>query len=1094
MAFTKIAAATMLSSVVAGGGALATLNLITLPAGADTVLVSVKAAGETLERTPNASVRLSESSGRVLSSDGRYLLVESGASNFVADPPRPFIGGIYRYDQLEDNVIAVHRNGEDYFSANQSSISGDGQRVAFESSFRDLPGGDVLSDTRVYVKDLVTNVITLACKSSTGEVADSSCRKPAISVDGRYVVFESFATNLVTGDNNAQADVFLHDLQTGTTTRVSETSAGVGGNADSVNASIGQDASVIAFTTASTNLDPTVANGNDQILVTAAGGGFTTISVGQAGVAGNADSGRAIVSANGTHVTFQSRASNFVVVDGGGAQQVYVRDLANSTTTIISRTPANVAANFTSLVGSLTADGALASFRSTATNLIAGDVPGITDAFISSVATNSLTVLNASDQAAVNVQLSSDGNYAALAAVVDSTGGNSEDVTLQDLNSGAEFSVPANEHRARSANGSSFVGESRAVSSDGSLVLFYSSADNLDSSDTNSSVDLFLYDSGTDRASLISRGLSGESGNARSQFGSLTGDGRFVVFSSSASDLVANDTNDRSDIFLLDRDTGAITRESLAANGDELPSGGRVGVVSEDGRFVAFSTSDNVLGATDFVEFSTGVYLRDRQLNTTILVNRPSSGGWPFGFVDDVDISGDGRFIIFTTEATDLLGAPVENEQLYLYDRENARLRLVTRNASGAFADDDIFSAKLSRDGRFAVFGSRATNLVPEDDSDNLSVFLADLATGTLELISITSSGENASSRAYSPSVSDDGQLVVFGSDSENLSSEVRDGLEGVFLRDRQANTTTLVSLNSDNEMANRYIEGAHISGDGNHVVFDTEASNFNGAVNNQSDVYLRALARDPLPLQLVSSLLPSSRASAIDSTVTVFATVIATVDLQNCRLGLGTASGVRMQYSTTDATNAVTGAPNQVVNLSAGIPQSYVLSLTPEAALPPTEIALTAQCLGSRGAEQVTGVNTLLLSAEATQPVDIVALAATTSGNGILDLPDDGGFEAFAVASVNVGAAASMTVRPVVTGQALTEALVCATDVTTGACLAAPAASVTLSVASNATPTFAVFARSTTPVPFLPAVNRLNLTFEDAAGNIRGRTGVALQ
>ena len=1071
------------------GALLVVVCLAGQQANADTQLISVKSNGETLERTPNGSIRLPDSSGRVFSADARFLVFESSASNLVAEPPVPGISGIYRYDQIDDSVVAVSRTGGEVFSGQQSSLSADGQRIAFRSFERNLPGGDVLFDSRVYVQDLVTNTISLVCQSSEGQVADRGCSNPAISGDGRYVVFESSATNLVAGDSNNQADVFLRDLQNATTIRISETSTGVGGDAASRNPSIGEDSAVIAFTTASSNLDPGVANGNEQILV-ASQGGFTTISVGQLGVAGNADSDRAIVSSTGTHVTFQSRASNFVVVDGGGSQQVYVRDLAGASTTIVSRNGDNVAANLPSFSQSLTADGSLASFTSNASNLVTDDDPFTPDAYISSVAANSLTVLNATDQRALNLQLSSNGSYSALEAGESGA----EAVTLRNLVSGAESSPRANEHLARSGNGPSSLGESRALSRDGSLVLFFSGADNLDSNDTNSATDLFLYDRSTDRATLVSRGMNGESANGRSQFGGLTGNGRFVVFSSSASNLIADDTNFAPDIFLLDRDSGTITRESIAANGDELPSGGRVGSVSEDGRFLAFSSSDNVLGASDFVEFSSGVYLRDRQLGTTLLANRPINGGSPLGSVNDVDISGDGRFVVFTTGASDLLDTPVENDQLYFFDRDNARLRLISQSASGAFANNDVFSAQVSRDGRFAVFVTQATNLVPEDTSDNRSVFLADLTTGALELISVTSAGDNADSRAFSPAISDDGQRVIFGSDAQNLSSEVRDGFEGVFLRDREAGTTTLVSLNSNGEMANRFVELAQLAGDGSHVAFDTQATNFVGAVNNASDVFLRELSRESLPLQLVSSLLPSSRAAAIDATVTVFATIIGTADLQSCRLGLGSASGVQMQYRTTDAMNAVTGAPNQLVDLTAGVPQSYLLTLTPETALPPTEIALTAQCLGSQGAQQVTGVNTLLLSAEPAQPVDIVALAATTNGDGIVDLPDDGGFGAFAVASVNVGATGTITVRPVVSGQALSETLVCATDITSGACLADPAPAVTVAVASDATPTFAVFARSDTPVAFLPAENRLNLTFEDSTGAIRGRTSVAVQ
>jgi PKD repeat protein len=253
--------------------------------------------------------------------------------------------------------------------------------------------------------------------------------------------------------------------------------------------------------------------------------------------------------------------------------------------------------------------------------------------------------------------------------------------------------------------------------------------------------------------------------------------------------------------------------------------------------------------------------------------------------------------------------------------------------------------------------------------------------------------------------------------------------------------------------------------------------------------------ATDP-PL---SAVLPLSRAARVGATVTAFATVInaGATTASGCGIALASALPAILGYQTTDArTNALTGSPNTPADIGPGAAQSYVFSLTPSAAFGATDVQLRFSCANANPATVLTGINTLLLSASNTPTADVIALAATASGNGIVDVPGSSGTGAFAVASANVGSAASITVSADTGAASVPVALtLCQTNPASGACLAPPAASLSTAIAAGATPTFAVFATARGTIPFNPAANRIFLRFRDnASGQVVGATSVALR
>lgn len=250
-------------------------------------------------------------------------------------------------------------------------------------------------------------------------------------------------------------------------------------------------------------------------------------------------------------------------------------------------------------------------------------------------------------------------------------------------------------------------------------------------------------------------------------------------------------------------------------------------------------------------------------------------------------------------------------------------------------------------------------------------------------------------------------------------------------------------------------------------------------------------------PTSLVAAVLPSSRSVQVGATATAFATIINAGSAMAilCAPALVTGLPATFTYQTTDpTTNQVIGSPNTPISVGAGAIQSFVVALTPTAAIAPTDVQFNFDCANTDPAPINVGLNTMLLSASVTPVPDIVALAATATNDGIVNIPGTNGTGAFAVATVNVGASANITASADTGGASIPVNLfICQTDPGTGACLASPANSVTTTINTNATPTFAVFVQGSGTVTFDPAVNRIFVRFS-SGGVTRGSTSVAVR
>jgi Tol biopolymer transport system component len=325
-----------------------------------------------------------------ISADGRYVAFASDADNLVSNDGNDS-SDVFVRDRVTDTTtrVSVASDGSEAgMDSETPAISGDGRYVAFTSLANDLVPSDGNMARDVFVHDRMTGVTEMVSVSSDevqGDLISGGLGAgPArISLDGRYVVFGSFATNLVALDENSLDDIFVRDRMLGTTVRASVGDGEEEGNGHSMYGSISDDGRYVAFHSLAANLTPDDGSTTSDVFLRDLVAGTTTrISEGPGGVAGNAGSSFAVISADGGAIAFQSLATNLVADDGDPVQDVFRHDVGAGTMTRVSVDTAGGDADADSSLPSINGDGTAVAFRSLATDLIAGDGNGVRDVFV----------------------------------------------------------------------------------------------------------------------------------------------------------------------------------------------------------------------------------------------------------------------------------------------------------------------------------------------------------------------------------------------------------------------------------------------------------------------------------------------------------------------------------------------------------------------------------------------------------------------------------------------------------------------------------------------------------------------------------------
>jgi hypothetical protein len=342
---------------------------------------------------------------------------------------------------------------------------------------------------------------------------------------------------------------------------------------------------------------------------------------------------------------------------------------------------------------------------------------------------------------------------------------------------------------------------------------------------------------------LVSRSSDGSMGNRASLDPDISGDGRYVVFQSRVSDLVAGDDNGRYDIFVKDRETGAIEVVSVTDQGEVGNDSSLDPQISTTGRYVVFSSMATNLDPADKEPLS-DIYLHDRDTHATELVS-----GTPPGHLDQesyrADVTPDGRYIVFGSNGDPSGDDTNPYADVFVRDREIDRTELISVSSDEVQSDDWTFDGSISDDGRFVTFYTLSDKLVEGDTNEREDVFLRDREQGTTERISLANSGKQGNSGSVSAWLSTDGRFVLFESLATNLTRRTDNNRTlDLFLYDRDVERVRVVSLNRSGTTGNYTSGQGHITADGRYISFGSLASDLvRNDTNNEWDIFVRDMS-----------------------------------------------------------------------------------------------------------------------------------------------------------------------------------------------------------------------------------------------------------
>jgi len=341
---------------------------------------------------------------------------------------------------------------------------------------------------------------------------------------------------------------------------------------------------------------------------------------------------------------------------------------------------------------------------------------------------------------------------------------------------------------------------------------------------------------------LVSVDDAGVLGNGPSDAGALSADGRFLAFRSAASNLVPGDTNGHSDVFVKDRTTGAVHRVSVASTGVQ---GNNTAIgspsISADGRYVAFSSAATNLVPND-LNNRQDVFVHDCIANTTVRVNVSTGGAEANGVSGEPAISGDGRLVAFSTKASNLVPGDTNGRPDVLvrdWSAASPTTAAVSVSAGGAPGNGGSTDPSLSRDGRLIAFTSLATDLVVGDTNGRSDVFVRDTLAATTTMVSVTRTGGPSNGDSAGAQISPDADSVVYDSSATNLVRGDTNNHRDVFRRWFASGRTELESRNGNGDSFDPTVSDLGV------IAFATNATNLTRTsdTNGLTDVIVIVMA-----------------------------------------------------------------------------------------------------------------------------------------------------------------------------------------------------------------------------------------------------------
>ena len=335
-----------------------------------------------------------------------------------------------------------------------------------------------------------------------------------------------------------------------------------------------------------------------------------------------------------------------------------------------------------------------------------------------------------------------------------------------------------------------------------------------------------------DGPSLVSVSSRGEQASNLSLDSSISRDGRFVAFSSFASDLTPNDRNQTYDVFVHDRLTLTTSLESKNSSGVQGDLMSKDASISGNGRFLVFGSSASNMGSAAPLAYS--IYLRDLVLRQTTMVSVSSAGVPANRPCSNASVSDDGRYVVFQSQADNLVAASLPpGDHVFVRDVVLATTELLDQAPSGLPGNSTATYPRIASGGRYIVFQSHSSNLVTPDLNGFGDVFIHDLVNQRTSLVSLSTSGSQGNSSSGIPYVSSDGRFVAFASSANNLVNGDTNGTVDVFVVDTAVPSIVRASITASGVQGDLVSSCRGVSDDGRYVVFDTASTTFFPALQN---------------------------------------------------------------------------------------------------------------------------------------------------------------------------------------------------------------------------------------------------------------------
>ncbi len=752
----------------------------------------------------------------IITPDGRFVLFASRANNLVLSGtnnpfPNQFLPKIQVFlrDRANGTTTLVSVNFSGTGAGNGDSIptalSTNGQFALFESTASDILPGDTNNATDIFLRDLVSGTNQLISVSTNGGFGNGASWESAMTPDGRYVAFASAANSLVAGDNNGIQDIFVRDTVAGVTRLASP---------------------------GATSASSSYVTGSDAPQITP----------------------------DGRYVVFRSSAIKLAYPSSSVVNEVYVRDLIAATTMLASTNAHKLFAGTPNSYNQVISDdGQFVAFESSLSTTGVIQRYNLQTGFTDVIYTNAVATFAYNHFRSVD--MTPDGRFVAFIGNTDASGTNSS-VFVWDAQSGVATLVSTNLAGAVPTNS---VCDMPTIDPSGRWLTYFSTATNLTTNVVSGDFHLYIQALQAGTITLVDAGTNG-AGLAKDLLSAprLTPDGRFITFDGTDADLVANDNNRASDVFMADLTAG--TNELISIRQPTLPSQtpggatlGPVYSVNNNGRFVAFSGTGSGLLASGYTNAYRGVFVRDQLNSTNILVSVDTNGlggadGWSF----EPSISGDGRYVAFTSGADNLVANDTNVAQdVFVRDLQAGVTSLVSVNTAGTGPGNAAsYSPTISADGRYVLFHSLAKNLASGSFNGSENLFLRDLQVRTN--YAFTTSGISAvamtpdarfvayaptapfnfavwnsqtASTIYTKSTTSKVTALAISPDGNRIAYSIS---TGSYAQDRAANSNWLIG--SSLVITNK---GAQFTADSRFLVYATTAAQIANDTNGVTDVYL---------------------------------------------------------------------------------------------------------------------------------------------------------------------------------------------------------------------------------------------------------------